>query len=188
MTATQSNASPPRLASAPHRLHACAVAIDGLGVLLLGPSGSGKSDLALRLIDAYQAQLIADDLVEWTLAPPCDAQPDAPLAVMATSPRAGHAALQGVLEVRGLGLVAMPRLGTAPLHLAVNLGSGLAERLPEPEFFALGPCQLPLLRLCAFHASAPARIRLALRCIAAGLPFIPPHCDPIDAVPSKPSP
>ena len=32
-------------------IHATAVAVDGLGILLTGPSGSGKSDLALRIID-----------------------------------------------------------------------------------------------------------------------------------------
>ena len=135
------------LAEAGPKLGAAAAA----GVLLLGKSGSGKSDLALRLI-AMGALLVADDrTLLWVedgvllgRAPPC---------------------LHGLIEVRGMGILPLPAAPRAPIRLAAILG-GEANRLPEPERWPL-PQGLeraaapPLLRLNAFSASAPARIILA---------------------------
>lgn len=120
------------------------------GVLLLGPSGAGKSDLTLRLI-ASGARLVADDRV---LLQAIEGR------LFARPP----AALAGLLEVRGLGIVALPYAQTAELGLAVALGNN-GDRLPEPELWrpqglAATPA-LPLLRLDPFMASAPARIALA---------------------------
>jgi len=79
------------------RIHGTCVALSGLGVLLRGPSGSGKSDLALRLIDGG-AKLVADDQVELAL--------DAAGRVMARAP----ATLSGLLEVRGIGPAKLEQL------------------------------------------------------------------------------
>jgi HPr kinase/phosphorylase len=130
-------------------VHATAVALDGQGVLLLGPSGSGKSDLALRLIDAG-ALLISDDQVE------VSKQGD---LVVAAPP----APIAGLIEARGIGLVRLPYLARAVMVLAVELvAAPLIERLPEPATWTGGGVTLPLLKLDPFAASAPAKLRLAL--------------------------
>jgi HPr kinase/phosphorylase len=116
-------------------------------VLLLGPSGSGKSDLLLRLIDRGFV-LIADDQVECEI--------DAASGPVAKAPPA----LAGLLEVRGFGLVRMPH-APARLVLAVQLGVG--ERLPAPKF--LPDLDLPVITMDASAASAPERIALALDCL-----------------------
>jgi serine kinase of HPr protein (carbohydrate metabolism regulator) len=140
-------------------LHATCVEIGGKAVLLRGPSGSGKSDLALRLIDGG-AHLVADDQVDVSLQG---------AALRATAP----AALRGKLEIRGVGIVSMPCVGSAPLALVVDLAGLAVERMPEPATVDILDVALPLLRLDAFEASTPAKIRLALRHCAASVESSP---------------
>jgi HPr kinase/phosphorylase len=130
-------------------IHASCVDLAGVGVLLRGPSGVGKSDLALRLIDTG-ARLVADDRV--TLEPDDG-------VVYARSPKALH----GLIEVRGLGLRHLPALARARLGLVVDLVEASAvERMPEEDLrCTLEGVALPLIRLFAFEASAPAKLRLA---------------------------
>jgi HPr kinase/phosphorylase len=138
--------TPPR----PLNLHASCVVIDGSGVLLLGESGSGKSDLALRLIDGG-AQLLADDRVDVQCRE----------GRLAASP---PATIEGLLEIRGVGLLRLPFVAQAPLALAVELSkTPLNERLPERKFFDCLGVQLPLLSLHANDISTPAKIRACLR-------------------------
>jgi HPr kinase/phosphorylase len=125
------------------RLHGSCVARDGAGVLILGPSGAGKSDLALRLLDRG-FDLVADDQVDVS-------------GGLAQAP----AALAGLLEVRGLGIVRLPYVSAVKLNIVIDL-TDQPERLPRPEFHAaLG---LPMVRLTAASASAPDRVALALDC------------------------
>jgi serine kinase of HPr protein (carbohydrate metabolism regulator) len=133
--------------------HATTVAIGGRGVLLRGPSGSGKSDLALRLIDAG-ARLVADDQSElWR-----DGE-----AVLARAP----ATIAGLIEVRGLGIVRLDSLPVARLALVVDLVAPDAiERLPEQRSEAILGVSIPLVALAPFEASAPAKLRLALAAAA----------------------
>ena len=125
-------------------VHATAVAIAGKGVLLLGPPGSGKSDLALRLIDRG-AILIGDDRVhvaeDGTLHP-------AP-------------ALAGLIEVRGLGILPTPHVGAVPACLAVELGKA-PQRMPEPAVRRVGGLSLPMIAVAPFEASAPLKVELAV--------------------------
>lgn len=131
-------------------VHGTTVAIAGAGVLLRGASASGKSDLALRLIDDG-AVLVADDR---TVLSPCAG------TVVASAPPA----IAGRIEVRGLGIVPVAAVDTAPLRLVVDLVAPEgAERMPPARHIALMGTELPLLRLTAFHASTPSKIRLALR-------------------------
>ncbi len=134
-------------------IHATAVAIDGLAVLLTGPSGSGKSDLGLRLIDRG-AVLIGDDYVEL----------DAELMVRPV------AALAGKLEIRGLDIVDEHYVAPCPLRLIVELGAD-GERAPASwPMRDLNGWSLPLLRLNAFAASAPLKVEYALKSVVdAGL-------------------
>ena len=135
-------------------IHASCVAISGKGVLLLGPSGAGKSDLALRLIDEG-ARLVADDRCELFVRAG---------KLCVRSPRS----IAGLLEMRGIGIIALPHAKSVPLALAVRLGTSRA-RLPEPAFYAspLGP-QVTLIMVKADAASATARIRAALAAYAQG--------------------
>jgi serine kinase of HPr protein (carbohydrate metabolism regulator) len=131
-------------------LHATCVEIDRLAVLLRGPSGSGKSDLALRLIDVG-ARLVADDQVEleasggrlWARAP---------------------AALAGILEVRGIGLRRLAYRDRASVGLVIDLvAPERIERLPEPATEMLAGIVLPRLALAPFEAAAVAKLRLVMR-------------------------
>lgn len=131
------------------RLHATCVELEATGVILLGPSGSGKSDLALRLVDAG-ARLVGDDRLE------VERRGDLLFGRPA-------AALAGLLEVRGFGIVKLPWRPESPLGLAVTLQPEAAlVRLPEPETYDLLGVPLPHLRLDPRAPSACAKIRLAL--------------------------
>lgn len=143
------------------RLHATCVLIGDGGVLLRGPSGAGKSDLALRLID-QGALLVADDYTDISRGGG---------AIMASAP----AALRGLLEVRGLGLLRLPAAGApVPLRLVVDLVAAAAvERLPAPEMTRLLGHDIPMLALAPFEASAPAKVRLALRLALGDVASIP---------------
>jgi serine kinase of HPr protein (carbohydrate metabolism regulator) len=136
------------------RAHGTCVAIEGEAVLLRGEPGSGKSDLALRLIDGG-ALLVADDQTE--LSRRAD-------GIVAQAP----AAIAGRMEVRGVGILPCPWVASAPLRLVVDLvPAGEVERLPEAQTCRYLDVALPLLRLAAFEASAPAKIRFALRALGA---------------------
>lgn len=134
-------------------VHATCLALEGRGLLLRGPSGSGKSDLALRLIEEG-ARLVADDQ---TLLTETDGR------LIARSPDS----IAGKLEVRGVGIRRVPSLSETTLELIVDLvGSGAVERLPDPQSESLGGVELPRIALDPFAASAPLKLRLALE----GLP------------------
>ena len=138
------------------RIYGTCVALSGLGVLLRGPSGSGKSDLALRLIDGG-AKLVADDHVELSL--------DAAGRVMARVPKT----LAGLLEVRGIGILRMDSIRTAPVGLVVDLTpDDQVERLPEIETCVLLDQHIRRLALAPFHCSTPAKVRLAASRLSTG--------------------
>lgn len=130
-------------------MQATCVAIGYQGVLLAGPPGSGKSDLALRLIDAG-GRLVADDLVSV----------NAERELLIARP-AGDEAYYGVLEVRGVGLLAVPNVPQIALSLMVQAGT-LSERVPEVASVTMQGIEIPVLQLPFFEASAPAKIRAAL--------------------------
>ncbi len=129
-------------------LHATSVAVDGRGLLIMGPSGSGKSSLALQLI-GLGAVLIADDQTETYLhgGQVCLRCP---------------AAITGVIEARGVGLMNAPTLPTAPLHLLVDLAQAEDQRLPERhDMMILG--QRVGLVFATKHAHFPVALMLQLR-------------------------
>lgn len=141
-------------------VHATAVALrHGKGwraALLRGPSGSGKSDLALRLIETG-ARLVADDRTELVRQG---------RMVMASAP----ARIAGLIEARGIGIVKLGRdqlVKRAELILLVDLAHPeRIERLPEPASESVLGVELPVVALAPFEASAAAKLRLALRQIA----------------------
>jgi len=116
------------------------------GVLVEGPSGAGKSDLALRCLD-HGFRLVADDRV----------------LLWASEGRLyGRApdALAGLVEARGVDVLAEPSLRFAPVDLLVRAGS--PERIPEPGFAERLGVGLPFLELPLLDPSAPAKLRRAL--------------------------
>src|ERR1700722_15357815 len=106
------------------RVHGTAIALGGEGILLRGPSGAGKSDLAVRLID-QGARLVADDQTELRRE-----GGDIIMSVPAT--------IAGRIEVRGIGIVDVPHLASAPLRLVVDL-------MPPQEIE-----RMPAARECTF--------------------------------------
>jgi serine kinase of HPr protein (carbohydrate metabolism regulator) len=125
------------------------------GVLLTGGSGAGKSDLALRLL-AEGWRLVADDR---TLVWPSGG------ALWGRSPES----ISGLIEARGLGIMAAPALRFARVETLAQLDSDPAERLPETETETLQGIVIRRLRLRPFEASAPAKLGLAARGLFAGL-------------------
>ena len=131
------------------RLHATCVQIGATGVLLLGPSGSGKSDLALRLIDGG-ALLVADDQVH------IERRGERLLGRAADT-------LAGLIEVRGVGILKMPHRAQSPIGLCVELAPDeRLARLPDTLSWSLLGIELPQLRLDPRAPSACAKVRLAL--------------------------
>jgi len=138
------------------QVHATCVEIDGVGVLLRGASGSGKSDLALRLIDGG-ARLVADDRTDLAVEGG---------RLFASCP----APLAGRIEARGVGIGPVPSQPRAWVRLAVDLVAPEAvERLPEPATSLIAGVAIPLLSLAPFEASAPAKLRLAARWVQCGI-------------------
>jgi serine kinase of HPr protein (carbohydrate metabolism regulator) len=146
----------PGVAAASVLVHGTCIAVDGDGVLLLGPPGAGKSDLALRLIDGG-ARLVADDQTALSR----DGDGD---GIRAAAPPS----IAGLLEIRGVGIVEVPSVAAAPLRLAVELvpDEAQVERLPEARRWPCLGTDVPLLVLTPFPASTPAKIRAALRALA----------------------
>lgn len=131
----------------PDTIHATAVCIAGAGVLLMGKPGSGKSDLALRLIDRG-AILIADDRV----------------VVAAKGNKlllSAPPTIAGLLEVRGVGLQPFPIVEAVEAVAVFDLDA-IPERLPAPALRAICGCSLPLYGLSSFEASAPLKVELAV--------------------------
>jgi serine kinase of HPr protein (carbohydrate metabolism regulator) len=129
-------------------LHASAVATEGRAVLISGPSGSGKSDLALRLLDRGFT-LVSDDR---TLV-----RKDGERLIASAPPN-----IAGKLEIRGIGIVDMDTVSDVPVALLVELTSDI-QRLPDEnrERPVLG-VRVPLISIDAMSASAPSKVALAL--------------------------
>jgi hypothetical protein len=141
-------------------IHASCVVLGGRGVLILGKSGAGKSDLALRLIDDG-ARLVADDR--------CDLFARAG-KLCASAP----ARIAGLLELRDIGILALPHAKSARLAMAVRLTLNQPEaRLPGATFYAApepldARMRVPLIVVNGRAPSAAALIRAALKAFSAG--------------------
>ena len=134
-------------------LHASCASLEDAAVLLLGPSGSGKSDLLLRLLDRGFT-LVADDRV-----------------VIEAGMAAPAPGLEGLVEMRGLGILRQAWQAPARLVLAILLSPRAPQRLPdripraEAERLPGVPSGLPLLELDPRAASAPLFVSRALACL-----------------------
>jgi serine kinase of HPr protein (carbohydrate metabolism regulator) len=135
-------------ATSSHLLHGSAVSLGGKGVLLIGRSGRGKSDLALQMIDRG-AVLIADDQVRICR------EDDRLIAEAPPN-------LAGLIEIRGIGIMRLPH-GKGNLDLVVDLDLNDEEpRLPDPTTVSWYGLSLRKIQINGRSASAVAKINLAL--------------------------
>ncbi len=137
----------------PVNIHATALVVGERGVLIAGASGSGKSRLAMDLLQAARsrgrfAALVSDDQVMLRRVDD---------RVIAVAPHS----IRGLIEVRGVGILKRPYLDRAVMHLAVATGAG--ERLPASDetYEPVSGVTLPLLQL------VPGRLRDPLEIIEA---------------------
>jgi len=115
-------------------IHATTVSVKGRGVMIRGASGSGKSALALQMI-AMGAELVSDDrtgLIKHDnrlIASPPDA-------------------IQGMIEARGIGILALKYETEIPIYLLVDLDNDEPDRLPEIRYEEVMGVALRCLRRC----------------------------------------
>ena len=131
--------------TAAQTVHATAISLGGQGALIRGRSGSGKSALALEMM-AFGAELVADDQVHLVRVDD---------RIVASCP----AALSGLIEARGLGLLRAVPAGPCPLECVVDLVDTVADRLPPRRHVTILGCALPLLHRPAGVNLAPALLQ-----------------------------
>lgn len=144
------------------RVHATAISVGGRGVLIRGPSGSGKSDLALRCLALAPSALLSDPVMlvaDDQVILRSDTSREQPRLV-ATSP----ATLRGKLEVRGLGILEVAATETADIVLVADIAcDGPIERFPDPwPKVVLCGLEVPQIRVFPFESSAPLKLIAAL--------------------------
>lgn len=145
------------MAGAPKLVYGTAIACGSSAALIRGPSGSGKSDLALRCICLaptalipVSAVLVSDDQVFACVS-------ESGIELQAPTP------ILGKIEVRGLGLVEVPYTERANLTLLVDIvAPSEVERLPEDRTETLLGFEIPLITIAPFENSAPLKLLLAL--------------------------
>ena len=130
------------------RIHSTSVVIDDNGVLILGDSGSGKSDLALRLID-NGATLISDDI--------SICRKNSNNIYLYCPPE-----IKGLLEVREIGIITVPFVERIKLRLVVNLNSNNNERFPKDTSFRIMGIKIPTINIEGKNSSAVAKIKVKL--------------------------
>ena len=130
------------------RIHSTSVVIEDLGLLIRGQSGSGKSDLALRLIDSG-ATLISDDLTI------CKKIGD----YLYLYP---HSKTKGLLEVREIGIMTVPYVENIKLTLVVELVEEEFERIPGMMSCSILGMKFPKIKIFGKSSSAVAKIKIKL--------------------------
>jgi serine kinase of HPr protein (carbohydrate metabolism regulator) len=114
------------VSATPDNIHGTAITVNGIGLIFLGPSGSGKSALAFDCLAeagmmGYPATLISDDRVLVS---------QRGQKIIAAGPEQ----IRGLIELRYSGIASLAHVAEAELHYAVLPVSGNeAERLPEDD-------------------------------------------------------
>jgi serine kinase of HPr protein (carbohydrate metabolism regulator) len=131
-----------------HNIHATGLVLDGIGLILRGAPGSGKSLLALDLLDLWEArglaaELVSDDRVEIAVGNG--------RLLMRPAPN-----IAGLIELRGRGIVKRPFVAEAELHLVIDLVDGLERMLEDDELttelFGVRLCRAPVPRVGVIEA------------------------------------
>lgn len=150
-------------------IHATCISYKRKGILILGKSGAGKSDLALRMILQKGAKLVSDDQVHitpslnfkgglgWDYHPSKRALASSKKDVYASPP----STIAGLLEVRGIGIIKLPYIKKQKIDLVVEL-SGKIDRLPEPDFWEFENCKIKKIKLNPFELSSLDKLILSL--------------------------
>ena len=130
------------------RLHATSVAMEDNGVAIFGDPGSGKSDLALRLIDSG-ATLISDDITVFS-------------KLEKNINLFGIENTKGLLEVREIGIITVPYVEGIKLKLVVRLTDKVIERIPKKNQINLLGLKFPKLEINGKNSSSVAKIKVKL--------------------------
>ena len=130
------------------RVHSSAIVLEDNGILIIGDSGSGKSDLALRLIDSG-ATLISDDITI------CEKKKNliylsAPLET------------RGLLEVREVGIITVPFVEGIILRMIVKLEAGGLERIPQKNNYKIFGQKIPMLTINGKNSSSVVKVKVKL--------------------------
>ena len=130
------------------RLHATSVAMEDNGVAIFGDPGSGKSDLALRLIDSG-ATLISDDITVFS-------------KLEKNINLFGIENTKGLLEVREVGIITVPYVEAIKLKLVVRLTDKVIERIPKKNQINLLGLKFPKLEINGKNSSSVAKVKVKL--------------------------
>ena len=130
------------------RLHATSVAMEDNGVAIFGDPGSGKSDLALRLIDSG-ATLISDDITVFS-------------KLEKNINLFGIENTKGLLEVREIGIITVPYVEGIKLKLVVRLTDKEIERIPKKNQINLLGLKFPKLEINGKNSSSVAKVKVKL--------------------------
>ena len=130
------------------RLHATSVAMEDNGVAIFGDPGSGKSDLALRLIDSG-ATLISDDITVFS-------------KLEKNINLFGIENTKGLLEVREVGIITVPYVEGIKLKLVVRLTDKVIERIPKKNQINLLGLKFPKLEINGKNPSSVAKVKVKL--------------------------
>ena len=126
------------------------VGADWRGVLILGPSGIGKSDLALRAVQQGGCVLVADDYT-WLWESSGHIYAGAPETI------------EGKMEVRGIGITSEPTRKMTRIHLAALAQSDPIERMPENEVTPFLGINVATIRVNPREASSVTKLVSRLR-------------------------
>ena len=130
------------------RVHSTSVVIEDAGVMIIGKSGSGKSDLALRLIDSG-ATLISDDITI------CETNGK---SIFLFPPNE----TKGLLEVREIGIMTVPYIENIKLKLLVELVEKEIDRLPKQIITKLMNIKIQKIKIQGKNSSSVAKIKLKI--------------------------
>lgn len=130
-------------------IHASCIFYNGKGILITGKSGSGKSDLCLRMIMQKKAMLVADDRVDLYVVGE---------NLIAKCPKP----IEGLLEVRHLGIKKFPFISDIRIDFMISLVDTLEnlERMPEPDFFIFEEINIPKYKLHGLENSIIDKLEL----------------------------
>lgn len=128
-------------------IHATLISCQNNGILLIGPSGSGKSDLALRMIMENNAILVADDRVNIEVIDGC---------LVGSSP----AETFGKIEIRNLGIFPINAKRHEKISLCIELCTDRdkLERMPEDEYVDFLGVSVAKVKLYPFDCSTTYKI------------------------------
>ena len=133
----------------PKRFHSTSLVVEDSGILIIGESGIGKSDLALRMIDSG-AMLIADDI---TICKKINN------FIYLFSPEE----TKGLLEVREIGIITVPFIENIKLSLVVQLINEENIRYPENENYLILGIKVPKIKIYGKNSSAVAKIKSKIK-------------------------